>query len=132
VAGIILLWPVRDWPPEIDFAENGGTTTARGSMAATLHHGEENHQIQRRVRADFTRWHRMGVEWTPGKLVYTLDGRTWGTVESRHVPDEPMELDIQTQTGACGDRCAPCPNASTPALVEMEVDWVKAYAYQTR
>jgi len=133
VAGVLLLWPVADrWPPEIDFAENGGTTRRRDHMTATLHYGAENHQIQRSVRADFTRWHRIGVEWTPGRLVYLLDGRPWATVKSRHVPGEPMELDLQTQAGTCGERYAPCPDASTPARVTMEVDWVRAYAYRTR
>jgi beta-glucanase (GH16 family) len=133
VAGVLLLWPVRDqWPPEIDFAENGGTTGGRARMTATLHYGTANHQIQRRVRADFTHWHRIGVEWTPGRLVYLLDGRAWGTVESSHVPDQPMELDLQTQAGTCGDRYAPCPDASTPGRVTMEVDWVRAWAYRRR
>jgi beta-glucanase (GH16 family) len=133
VAGVLLLWPVRDhWPPEIDFAEAGGTTRKRDHMTATLHYGAANRQIQRSVRADFTRWHRMGVEWTPKRLVYRLDGRTWATVASPHVPAEPMELDLQTQAGTCGDRYAPCPDASTPARVTMYVDWVRAYAYRGR
>ncbi|MET0510231.1 MAG: glycoside hydrolase family 16 protein [Thermoleophilaceae bacterium] len=128
VAAILLLWPVADhWPPEIDFAEDGGATGGRRSMSATLHHGEDNRQIQRTVRADFSRWHTMGVEWTPGKLVYTLDGRPWGRVRSRHVPRERMELAIQAQAGTCGDRDAPCPDRSTPRMVRLQVDWVRAY-----
>jgi beta-glucanase (GH16 family) len=131
VAAILLLWPVRDhWPPEIDFAEDGGMTSRRGSMSATLHYGAENHQIQRSVKADFTRWHTAGVEWTPGKLVYTLDGEPWGTVRSRHVPREPMELAIQAQAGTCGRRYAPCPDATTPTKVNMQIQWVRAYAYE--
>ena len=131
VAGILLLWPTRDhWPPEIDFAENGGERASRRVMTATLHYGDDDRQIQRSVRADFTRWHTMGVQWTRGRLVYTLDGRTWGTVRSPHVPNEPMELDIQTQAGTCGDRYAPCPDGSTPERVDLEVDWVRAYAYR--
>jgi beta-glucanase (GH16 family) len=131
VAGILLLWPARDrWPPEIDFAENGGRQTTRRAMTATLHYGADNRQIQRSVRADFTRWHTMGVQWTPGRLVYTLDGRAWGTVRSPHVPNEPMELDIQSQAGTCGDHYAPCPDGSTPERVDLEVDWVRAYAYR--
>jgi len=131
VAGIILLWPVRDaWPPEIDFAETGGLRHARDEMSATLHHGKENHQVQRTVKADFTRWHVIGVRWTPGKLVYTLDGTPWATVRSPHVPAERMELDLQTQAGTCGDRWAPCPDATTPERVTMEVDWVRIYAYR--
>jgi beta-glucanase (GH16 family) len=131
VAAILLLWPVRDhWPPEIDFAENGGTTRGRRSMTATLHYSDDNRLIQRRVVGNFTRWHRLGVEWTPGKLVYTLDGRAWGTVRSRHVPAEPMELAIQAQAGTCGNRYAPCPDSSTPKRVNLQVDSVVAWAYR--
>lgn len=131
VAGILLLWPVRDaWPPEIDFAETGGMRHGRDEMSATLHHGAANHQIQRTVKSDFSRWHVMGVRWTPGQLVYTLDGRPWATVRSAHVPAERMEFDMQTQAGTCGDHWAPCPDATTPRRVTMEVDWVRIYAYR--
>jgi beta-glucanase (GH16 family) len=131
VAAILLLWPVRDhWPPEIDFAENGGTTRRRRSMTATLHYGAENHLIQRRVLDDFTDWHTLGVEWTPRKLVYTLDGRPWARVRTRHVPREPMELAMQAQAGTCGDRYAPCPDSSTPSRVDMQIDWVVIHAYR--
>jgi beta-glucanase (GH16 family) len=131
VAAILLLWPVRDhWPPEIDFAEDGGMTGRRRSMSATLHYGGSDNQIQRGVRADLTRWHTAGVEWTPGKLVYTLDGKPWGTVRSRNVPREPMELAMQAQAGTCGHRYAPCPDATTPAKVNMQIHWVRAYAYE--
>jgi beta-glucanase (GH16 family) len=131
VAGVVLLWPVRNvWPPEIDFAEDGGQTNDRRSMSATLHYGNEDRQIQRTVHADFTRWHTMGVEWTPGRLVYTLDRRRWAAVRSPHVPDQPMELDLQTQAGTCGDPHAPCPDSSTPSRVTMQIDRVVAYAYR--
>jgi beta-glucanase (GH16 family) len=131
IAAVLLLWPVGNmWPPEIDFAENSGTGTARRKMTATLHYGSQNDIIQRDVRADFTRWHVMGVEWSPGTLVYTLDGRAWATVRSPQVPAQPMELDLQTQAGTCGDHFAPCPTSSTPPRVTMQVDWVVAYAYR--
>jgi beta-glucanase (GH16 family) len=130
VAGIVLLWPSRDvWPPEIDFAETGGMSKARRESSATLHYGKDNHQIQRTVRADFTHWHTVGVEWTPHRLVYTLDGRRWGRVRSVQVPGIKMELDIQAQAGTCGDRYAPCPDSSTPAHVNLQVDRVTAYRY---
>lgn len=130
VSAVLLLWPTKGaWPPEIDFAEDGGVTTARNRMSATLHYGADNSQIQRTVRGDFARWHTMGVEWTPGRLVYTLDGRRWAAVRHREVPDEPMEMDLQTQAGTCGDRYAPCPDSTTPPRVTLEVAWVVAYAY---
>jgi beta-glucanase (GH16 family) len=131
VAVVVLLWPARDeWPPEIDFAENGGTTNARSHITATLHYGAADAQIQRTVYEDFTRWHVLGVEWTPGRLTYTVNGRWWGMVTSRAVPSQPMELDVQTQAGTCGERYAPCPDRTTPAHVDAQIDWVAAYAYR--
>ena len=130
VQGIVLLWPVADhWPPEIDIAETGGTSNRRDEASATLHYGRDNRQVQRTLGADFTRWHTIGVEWTPGRLVYTLDGHPWSTVRSRHVPSERMELDIQAQAGTCGDRFAPCPDSSTPKHVNLQIDRVTAYRY---
>jgi beta-glucanase (GH16 family) len=131
VAGIALLWPVRDvWPPEIDFAETGGIRHRRDEISATLHYGADNDQLQRTLSVDVSRWHVMGVRWTPGQLVYTIDGRAWSVIRSPDVPAERMELDLQTQAGTCGDRWAPCPDATTPAKVAMEVDWVRIYAYR--
>lgn len=131
VSVVALLWPSgNQWPPEIDFAENGGETNARDYMTATLHYGADNSQIQRTVGGNFTRWHTLGVEWLPGELVYTIDGRRWAVVRSAQVPAQRMEMDIQTQAGTCGDSSAPCPNATTPSHVTAQVRWVAAYAYR--
>jgi beta-glucanase (GH16 family) len=131
VAVVALLWPSRGgWPPEIDFAESGGETSARDHVAATLHYGADNAQVQRTLRGSFARWHVLGVQWTPGLLVYTVDGRTWAEARTHAVPSEPMELDIQTQTGTCGDRYAPRPDSTTPSHVNAQIDWVAAYAYR--
>jgi beta-glucanase (GH16 family) len=129
IAAALLLWPTADhWPPEIDFAEHGGENRVRRHMTATLHQGEDDRTIQRTVEADFTCWHTMGVEWTPGRLVYTLDGRPWATVDDPGVPDEAMELDAQTQAGTEGDIWNPAPDEGTPGEVDMEIDWAVAYA----
>jgi len=70
-----------------------------------------------------------GVQWTAGHLVYTLDGKNWAQVTNTNVPSTPMNLDIQTQAWACGTSTwEQCPNASTPAQVNLDVDWVVAYA----
>ena len=130
VLGVLLLWPSSNiWPPEIDFAETGGTDDRRDKISATLHHGADDQQIPRILRGDFTQWHTAGVEWTPGRLVYTLDGRRWGSVRGQYVPDLPMELDIQAQAGTCGNRYAPCPGLTTPGHVNLQVDRVAAYRY---
>jgi beta-glucanase (GH16 family) len=126
IAGVVLLWPSSgDWPPEIDFAEDGGGN--RSETTATLHYGSSDAQIARSVKADFSKWHTVGVEWSPGRLVYTLDGAVWDTLSSPQVPAQPMEMDIQTQAGTCGQVETPCPDASTPDHVNLQVDWVVAY-----
>ena len=95
--------------PEIDFAENGGQTNSRKGVTVTLHYGTDNSQIQRSVRADFTRWHVVGAQSTAGLLVCTFDGQRWATVHGGAVPSQPTEMDIQAQAGTCGDRYAPAP-----------------------
>jgi beta-glucanase (GH16 family) len=131
VAFVALLWPVRNvWPPEIDFAENGGESRVRDHIGATLHYGADDSQIQRVLPVDLTRWHTLGVQWSPGMLSYTIDGRRWAVIRSAAVPNQPMEMDIQTQAGTCRDRWAPCPDATTPAHVKAQIKWVAAYAYR--
>jgi beta-glucanase (GH16 family) len=131
VAFVALLWPSGNvWPPEIDFAENGGETSVRDHVTATLHYRSDNSQIQRTVHVDLTQWHTVGVQWLPGKLIYTIDGRQLAVVRSGAVPHQPMELDLQTQAGTCGVSFAPCPDKQTPAHVNAQIKWVAAYAYQ--
>ncbi|MCW2499624.1 MAG: exsH [Frankiales bacterium] len=123
----LLLWPSRGrWPAagEVDFAEDGGG--GRRTTTATLHHGAANHQVQRTLRADFSAFQTVGVEWTPGKLVYTCNGRPWATVRSAGVPRGPMRLALQMEAGR-GDAWAPAPSAATPPTVGMVVDWVVGY-----
>lgn len=123
----LLLWPASEhWPPEIDFGEDGGGSRQR--TTATVHYGAQNSTIARSVSVDFSRWHTLGVEWSPGVLAYTLDGRSWATVRSTSVPSVPMEFDMQTQAGTCGYQFAPCPNSTTPTQVNLDVDWVVIYS----
>lgn len=131
VGGDLLLWPSRgQWPPEVDFAENDGVEQRRNSMSAFVHYGADNKQVQRTVRADFSHWQTLGVEWTPGLLAFTIDGRTWATVRGAVVPAERMEMDIQAVAGTCGVAVAPCPDATTPARVHLQVAWVRIYSYR--
>ena len=127
----VLLWPESErWPidGEIDFAEDGGTD--RRSTTATLHYGADNSQIQKDLTADFSQWNTLGVEWSPGKLVYTLNGRPWSTLTGAMVPHTAMNLAIQTEANTCGTWAgATCPNSTTPAHVDMQVDWTATYSY---
>ena len=63
------------WPPEIDFSEDNGS--GRQDTLATLHYGSDDMRISHRTAVDLSEWHTLGVEWTRGRLRYTLDGRVW-------------------------------------------------------
>lgn len=126
-----LLWPQSErWPVdgEIDFAEDGGGDRTR--TTGTLHYGANNTQLQKALAGDFSQWTTLGVEWSPGRIVYTVDGRPWASLSGSMVPHTPMNLAIQTQAGTCGSWAeASCPDASTPAHVDLQVDWAVTYAY---
>jgi beta-glucanase (GH16 family) len=93
---VALLWPTAGWPPEIDFAEDAGGSRRR--VSAFLHHGPDNRQIARSLRrTNLTRWHEVGVRWTPGRLEYLIDGRVWAKVTGAEVPSQPMWLAVQTE-----------------------------------
>jgi len=120
-AAVELLWPVAPvWPPEIDFSETGGTTSA---SSATLHYTSASDFVQKKLTIDMTKWHTWGVIWTPASVVYTVDGRTWGSVSAAsEIPRQPMTLDLQQQTWcASGWACPTSPQS-------LQVDWVAEYA----
>ncbi len=125
--GLMLLPADAPGPPEVDFSEDNGE--GRNIDTATLHYGPGEEDEHVTVATDLTQWHVLGVEWTKEKLVYTLDGHEWGRMEGAKVPSTPMALDIQTQAWMCGvNSWEACPDASTPATVNLYVDWVVAYA----
>ncbi|MCU1603275.1 MAG: exsH [Frankiales bacterium] len=92
IAHAMLLWPTSGWPPEVDFSE--GPTT-QGVMA-TSHWASGNSQQHAFKKVDMTQWHTYGVEWTPTRLAYTIDGAIWATMTGAAVPHQPMKLAIQT------------------------------------
>lgn len=132
-----LLWPQQDsWPPEIDFLED--FSGDRSSASAFVHYELDGRQkVQRDLSAvdgvpiDLTRWHTAGVEWLPGQVRFLLDGRVWSDVSGDFVPDIPMWLALQAQSGGCqrkSDFGMPdCPVAGVPATADVQIDWVAVY-----
>jgi len=126
IAYALLLWPIDGrWPPEIDFARDNGAE--RNRLYATLH-AIGGAQLEHSTDGDFTQWHVAGVEWTPGKLAYTMDGKVWATTRDERVPDRPMALALQSQAWYCGHTWQHCPDSTTPPRVDLQIDWVVAYA----
>ncbi|ROO58440.1 glycosyl hydrolase family 16 [Micromonospora sp. Llam0] len=126
IAYALLLWPGDNvYPPEIDIAEDNGK--GRDRMYGVLH-PVTGDRIGHDVGGDFTRWHTAGLEWTPDRLVYTLDGEPWATITGDQVPDEPMALALQSQAWYCGHTWEACPDETTPDVVNLQIDWVAIYA----
>jgi beta-glucanase (GH16 family) len=123
VSAIALLWPQVGWPPEVDFYEDASPDDTRSWDRATLHYSSSNLQIQKWLdEVDFTQWHTLGVQWTPSQLAYTIDGQVWATVSGSEVPSLAMGLDLQTEF------LPMTLTAATPPRVNMDIDWVVAYA----
>lgn len=126
LAYALLLWPASNvYPPEIDIAEDNGRD--RSLMYGVLH-PNQGQPVERNVPGDFTRWHTAGLEWTEDRLVFTLDGEPWTTISGDQVPDEPMALALQSQAWYCGHTWEACPDATTPDVVNLQIDWVTIYA----
>jgi beta-glucanase (GH16 family) len=126
LAYAMLLWPEdNSWPPEIDILEDNAKN--RDMTSATLHYGTDNSMVHREIKGDFSVWHTAELDWTPGKLVYRIDGNVWTTMTSSHVPNIPMAIAIQTQAWPCGT-WEGCPNSGTPPVVNFQIDWVVAYS----
>lgn len=115
-----VLWPKANvWPPEIDFNETGGSIV---STTTSVHFGRQNHIVRSFVKIDMTQWHTWGVIWTRSSIVYTVDGRVWGTFSTfADVPHIPMTLDFE-QRQICSEN-RQCPTHA----VSMQVDWVAEY-----
>lgn len=132
----MLLWPLSDrWPVdgEIDVSEINSANPQDGG-GHFVHFGQNNDWLGQRYHVDMSQWHVLAVEWTPDRIVFSVDGNPTFTVLASHVvngaspvPHGPMHLALQNDVG-CVDSMS-CRNASTPAQVTMHVDWVRAYRY---
>ena len=115
-----MLWPVAGWPPEVDFNETYGVTTA---SQATFHYTLQNHQIHRNINIDMTAWHTWGIIWTPTSMTYTVDGRVWGSIKDPSIiPHQPMALHLQQQTWCSSGFACPTSPQST------QVNWIAEYS----
>ncbi len=119
---VALLWPADGGGEhaEVDFAE---IVDPRRQGGGIFVHGEDG-RARRPLRADFTRWHTVAVDWLPGRLTFWLDGRKLWDYRGDLVPDgRRMGLALQNDV-VCEPRCR---DAGTPPTVSMYVDWVKIY-----
>ncbi|WP_158566798.1 glycoside hydrolase family 16 protein [Actinomadura craniellae] len=127
-SAVALLWPERMGDPEhaeIDFAEI--IDPARRTHGMFIHRGPDGATARRAVRADFTRWRTVTVDWLPGRVVIWLDGRRVWDYRGPLVPRRGrMGLALQNDV-VCGP--GSCRTGRTPREVTMHVDWVRIHRF---
>ena len=126
----ILLWPDSEKliDGEIDIVEV--PAEQRDKAHFVLHSGEGGDTIVGgNMPGDFSQWHTFAVDWLPDRITWYVDGRARFTVTDKsRIPDTPMHLTIQLDRGPVKD-WLPAPDATTPAKVRLQVDWVRVYSW---
>jgi hypothetical protein len=129
-----LLWPTNEnWPTdgEVDIFEI--PSADRQKVFQVVHNGVRNNTGQNKILMDATQWHTYAIEWTPTRLVYYVDNKAqWTVTKSLLVPTTGnLNMTIQMDPGTakqCG-RWFECPDANTPPVTKLHVDWVKVWKY---
>ncbi|WP_433413290.1 glycoside hydrolase family 16 protein [Microtetraspora malaysiensis] len=124
-SAVALLMPEDVTPSnyaEVDFVEVGDIPR---QLSGVFVHGSNGQRAAGSMRADFTQWHTAAVDWLPDRLTFWLDGKMVWNYTGPLVPkNRTMGLALQNDVICDG---ALCRNASTPATVTMDVDWVRVY-----
>jgi beta-glucanase (GH16 family) len=144
------LWPAfwalgtdidqKGWPEcgEIDVMENLGQEprTASGTIhgprdgTGTQADYEPGHSVRHTAPLS-QQFHTYGVEWLPGSIQFTFDGRPYGSITATDLPagsrwvfHHPFYLVLNV---AVGGRWAGSPDASTTFPQALRVDYVRVY-----
>lgn len=124
-AGVVLLWPSNNtWTDEVDIVE---TYDPSRNSFAFVNHGDPKET--RYIDVDVSDWHTYTLDWTPGSLDLSVDGRHVASITT-DVPSQQMSFGMQGQVhGADETWFGGAPDGSTPDRVEIEVDWVRVSAW---
>lgn len=118
-----LLRPTDGWPPEMDVGE-WWTSNNRSHQGLAYRNsgGGVSWDDQNTYNPLPRGWHTYGMEWSPGRQVYSIDGRTTKVVNGNYVPNVPMYLILNS-----GVEAANPPNRGTVFPNSFEVDYVRVY-----
>ena len=119
-----LLWPSSEnWSQgEIDFPE----ADLDGSVGGFSH--DVNGTPSRNAwgidsgTAIDSGWHTAVVEWTPDRLTFNLDDKSWSTTDRSALPKDPMRWVLQTETSLDGKM----PSSSVSG--HIDIDWVAMWS----
>jgi beta-glucanase (GH16 family) len=129
------LWPAfwmlpssHDSLPEIDIMEVLGH--APTLLELHLHRRDKNGEKRSAAKTVATKdlsngWHVYGVDWSPDRIVWYLDGQeVWRFSERETIPNEPMYLLINL---AVGGSWPGNPDGTTRFPARFEIDYVRAW-----
>jgi beta-glucanase (GH16 family) len=127
------LWPTfwllpadRSDLPEIDVMEMLGQTADQVHLH--LHFARARQEsvvgVVRRVPPAPGRWHVYGIDWAPGRLTWTLDGRRVFQVSGSAVPRVRMYLLADLAVG--GQYPGP-PDRATHFPATLQIDWIRVW-----
>lgn len=75
---VFLLWPANGSRPEVDFAEDKPTDSARVLTTATYHPKPGcTGCIHSKLGGNFTQWHTASVRWDSSGWTVLMDGKPW-------------------------------------------------------
>lgn len=117
------------WPPEIDIAEYLGSNTK--NMHMTLHYKTSSSPHEYTSSwwngPDFSAdYHTFGLEWTPEKLVWYIDGVEYKRYTQReNIPDHPMYVMATNALGKAWSNLPP--DSTTPFPTTFDIDYIKVW-----
>ncbi len=125
------MWPAfwlmpidQSWPPEIDVFE--WVASDPTAVYNTLHWQSNNSHYQKsgicHSSTLTTADHTYGVDWTPGRLDFTLDGKICSSLTGSNVPSKPVYVLMNL---AIGGSWPGEPDATTPLPGTFAIRWVK-------
>jgi beta-glucanase (GH16 family) len=132
-------YPTVGWPDsgEIDPMEFQGQRPTR--LVATVHgpatgkpNGWQQNAFAYSTTPFSSRFHVYGMDWSPNKIVFTLDGKPYGTVTAQNI--HPGDLWVFNRPYffvmdmAVGGYWVGPPDATTRFPATMLVDWVRVYS----
>ena len=112
--------------PEIDIIEAIGdqVTTANHAYHVQTPNGLVTREFQAPI-ADFSAdFHTYGVDWSPGRIIYYLDGQETYRIEGDEVSSEQMYLLANLAIG--GDFPGP-PDETTVFPATFELDYIRVW-----
>lgn len=127
------LWPAfwmlpadEESEPEIDILETIDDRTTAARFHFHYQDGADERSLGHTFRGPdlAAGWHRVAVDWRPGRVTWIVDGRARWEVTGEAVPDEPMYLVLNLAVG--GDYPDP-PDETTTFPATFKVDWVRVW-----